>query len=32
VVPGEAGRPGHLLSGFDPDVEETLFIPPLRGG
>lgn len=32
VVPGESGGPGRLLSDFDPDVEETLFIPPLRGG
>ena len=32
VVPGKDGRPGRLLSKFDRDVEETLFIPPLVGG
>lgn len=32
VAPGKFGEPGRLLSDFDLDVEETLFIPPLRGG
>lgn len=32
VAPGKSGEPGHLLSGFDAQAEETLFIPPLQGG
>lgn len=32
VAPGKNGEPGHLLSGFDAQAEETLFIPPLQGG
>jgi hypothetical protein len=32
VEPGKSGEPGRLLSGFNPSVEETLFIPPLQGG
>lgn len=32
VAPGEGGQPGRLLTGFDKNVEETLFIPHLVGG
>jgi hypothetical protein len=32
VVPGKDGKPGRLLSRFDRNVEEALFIPPLVGG
>jgi hypothetical protein len=26
------GSPGHLMRDFDPNVEQTLFIPQLKGG
>jgi hypothetical protein len=29
---GSDGAPGKLLGKFDPNVEETLFIPQLQGG
>jgi hypothetical protein len=32
VAPGANGQPGRLLREFDPNVEETLFIPQLEGG
>jgi hypothetical protein len=32
VALGKGGRPGELLSAFDPNVAETLFIPQLQGG
>jgi hypothetical protein len=32
VALGKDGAPGELLKGFDPNVEETLFIPQLQGG
>jgi hypothetical protein len=32
VAPGKSGQQGRLLSAFDPEVDETLFIPPLQGG
>jgi hypothetical protein len=32
VAPGKDGAPGELLKAFDPNVEETLFIPQLQGG
>ena len=32
VALGKEGRPGELLKTFDPNVEQTLFIPQLQGG
>ena len=32
VALGKDGEPGKLIRTFDPTVEETLFIPQLRGG
>ena len=32
VALGKAGAPGELMRCFDPDIEETLFIPQLQGG
>ena len=32
VALAKDGQPGSLLREFDPTVEETLFIPQLRGG
>jgi hypothetical protein len=32
VALGKDGGPGKLIRAFDPNVEETLFIPQLRGG
>ena len=32
VALAKDGRPGTLLRKFDPTVEETLFMPQLRGG
>jgi hypothetical protein len=32
VAPGEHGSPGRLLRNFEESVEETVFIPPLKGG
>lgn len=32
VAPGKHGQPGRVLSGFDPSVNEIVFIPPLEGG
>jgi len=32
VALGENGSPGALLRTFDPQVEQTLFIPQLQGG
>jgi hypothetical protein len=32
VAPGKEGQPGRLLRGFDPTIQETLFIPQLQGG
>ncbi len=32
VAPGKRGQPGQLLTGFDENVEETLFVPHLVGG
>jgi hypothetical protein len=32
VALGKAGEPGKLLRSFDPETEETLFIPQLQGG
>jgi hypothetical protein len=32
VALGRDGTPGRLLGKFDPNVEETLFIPQLQGG
>jgi hypothetical protein len=32
VALGNNGTPGELLRAFDPNVEETLFIPQLQGG
>lgn len=32
VALGKGGTPGRLLGKFDPNVEETLFIPQLQGG
>ncbi len=32
VALGENGGPGELLDKFDPKVEQTLFIPQLKGG
>lgn len=30
--PGAGGEPGTLLKKFDPEVETTVFHPPLQGG
>ena len=32
VAPAKDGKPGTLLRDFDPQVEQTLFIPQLQGG
>ena len=32
VAPGEHGEPGRLLRSFDERVDETIFVPPLKGG
>jgi hypothetical protein len=32
VALGENGSSGELLERFDPNVEQTLFIPQLKGG
>ena len=32
VAPGERGKPGRLLRNFEEGVDETLFVPPLKGG
>ena len=32
VALGKRGQPGQLLTGFDENVEETLFVPHLVGG
>jgi hypothetical protein len=32
VALGRDGAPGKLLRNFDPEVEQTLFIPQLQGG
>jgi len=32
VALGKDGQPGQLLREFNPQVEQTLFIPQLRGG
>jgi hypothetical protein len=32
VALGKNGRTGELIRTFDPNVEETLFIPQLQGG
>ena len=32
VAPGERGEPGRLLRNFDECVDETIFVPPLKGG
>ena len=32
VAPGEQGEPGRLLRKFADSVEETIFVPPLKGG
>jgi hypothetical protein len=32
VALGKKGSPGELIGKFDPNVEETLFIPQLKGG
>jgi len=32
VAVSEDGSPGTLLRKFDPEVEQTLFIPQLQGG
>ena len=32
VALGRDGTPGRLLGKFDPNIEETLFIPQLQGG
>ncbi len=32
VEPGAGGAPGRRLDKFDPDAEETVFIPALMGG
>jgi len=32
VALSEDGSPGTLLRKFDPEVEQTLFIPQLQGG
>lgn len=32
VALGQSGEPGEIIKGFDPNVEQTLFIPQLIGG
>ena len=32
VALGKEGEPGELIGRFDPSVEQTLFIPQLKGG
>ncbi len=32
VARGENGNSGELLDRFDPNIEQTLFIPQLKGG
>ncbi len=32
VALGKNGGPGELIGTFDPSVEQTLFIPQLKGG
>ena len=32
VALGKDGGPGQLVKQFDPEVEQTLFIPQLQGG
>ncbi len=32
VALGRNGDAGELIGGFDPNVEQTLFIPQLKGG
>jgi len=32
VALGRDGKPGNLINKFDPNVEQTLFIPQLQGG
>ena len=32
VEPGQNGQPARRLDKFDPTVEETIFIPRLKGG
>jgi hypothetical protein len=32
VALGGDGKPGNLINKFDPNVEQTLFIPQLQGG
>jgi len=32
VALGKNGGPGELIGTFDPKVEQTLFIPQLKGG
>jgi len=32
VALGKDGAPGELMRNFDPEVEQTLFIPQLQGG
>ncbi len=32
VLPGKEGQAGRLLSRFDANVHEVVFIPPLEGG
>jgi hypothetical protein len=32
VALGRNGDPGELIGRFDPNIEQTLFIPQLKGG
>jgi hypothetical protein len=32
VALGKDGAPGEMLRRFDPEVEQTLFVPQLQGG
>jgi hypothetical protein len=32
VAQTKNGRPGQLMRDFDPEVEQTLFLPQLQGG
>jgi len=32
VALGKNGEPGELIGAFDPNIEQTLFIPQLKGG
>jgi len=32
IAPGDHGEPGRLLRNFGDSAEETIFVPPIKGG